>query len=61
MAAYAAWEAKENAEFAAFMAASRDAWEWIMVSYCLRHGEAGDVTAVGVNDAPLKITHVVYL
>ena len=47
MAAYAAWEAKENAEFAAFMAASRDAWEWIMVSYCLRHGEAGDVTHVG--------------
>ena len=47
MDAYTAWEAKENAEFAAFMAASREAWEWIMVSYCLRHGEAGDVTHVG--------------
>ena len=47
MDAYTAWEAKENAEFAAFMAASRDAWEWILVSYCLRHGETGDVTHVG--------------
>ena len=47
MDAYAAWEAKENSEFAAFMAASREAWEWILVSYCLRHGEAGDVTHVG--------------
>jgi hypothetical protein len=37
-AAYAAWELKENTEFAAFMAASREAWEWIMVSYCLKHG-----------------------
>ena len=47
MEAYAAWEAKENAEFAAFMAASREAWEWILVSYCLKHGEAGDVTSAG--------------
>jgi hypothetical protein len=46
-AQYAAWEAKENAEFAAFMAASRRAWMAIQVSYCLKHGQAGDVTQVG--------------
>ena len=36
--AYAEWEEKENNEFAAFMAASREAFEWIKVSYCLKHG-----------------------
>ena len=46
-AAYAVWEAAENQIVADHIAASREAWEWIQVSYCLRHGEAGDVTAVG--------------
>ena len=46
-AEYAAWEEKENSEFAAFMAASREAWMAIQVSYCLKHGEAGDVTSAG--------------
>ena len=47
MERYAAWEDKENAAFAKFMAESREAWEWILVSYCLRHGEEGDVTSAG--------------
>jgi hypothetical protein len=46
-AQYAAWEEKENSEFAAFMAASREAWMAIQVSYCLKHGQAGDITQVG--------------
>ena len=46
-AEYAAWEEKENSEFAAFMAASREAWMAIQVSYCLKHGQAGDITQVG--------------
>ena len=47
MIAYTAWETRENQIVADHIAASREAWEWIQVSYCLRHGQAGDVTQVG--------------
>ena len=41
------WEAAENKIVADHIAASQEAWEWIKVSYCLKHGENGDVTNVG--------------
>ena len=47
MIRYTAWETRENQIVADHIAASREAWEWIQVSYCLRHGQAGDVTQIG--------------
>ena len=47
MIAYGKWEAAENQIVADHIAASREAWTWIQVSYCLKHGQAGDVTQVG--------------
>ena len=47
MIRYTAWETRENQIVADHIAASREAWEWIQVSYCLRHGQAGDITQVG--------------
>ena len=44
---YAKWEAGENKIVADHIAASREAWTWIQVSYCLKHGQAGDITQVG--------------
>ena len=44
---YADWEAFENADFARFMAESREAFHWIKASYCLKHGTENDVTSVG--------------
>ena len=47
LAGYLVWEAAENKIVADHIAASQEAWEWIKVSYCLKHGENGDVTNVG--------------
>ena len=47
MEEYAIWEEEENTSFANFMSASREAFEWIKVSYCIKHGESGDVTNIG--------------
>lgn len=47
MADYLLWEAGENQIVADRIADSKEAWEWIKVSYCLKHGQEGDVTSVG--------------
>ena len=47
MELYTEWEANENRIVDDYLAASRDAWEWIKTSYCLKHGQAGDVTLIG--------------
>jgi len=44
---FAAWAADERAAIAQFVADCQEAWEWILVSYCLRHGGEGDVQGAG--------------
>ena len=47
MELYTKWETNENKIVDDFLAASRDAWDWIKASYCLKHGQAGDITLIG--------------
>lgn len=42
---FAAWAANERAELAEFIADCEEAWQWIQVSYCLKHGDEGIVDA----------------
>ena len=47
LAQYEAWAAAETAALEEFVAKCAEAWEWIQVSYCLKHGTEGDVTQTG--------------
>ena len=40
---FARWAADERAAIAQWVADCAEAWEWIQVSYCLRHGAEGEV------------------
>ena len=44
---FAEWEAGEEAAFNQFMEDCKDAWKWIKISYCLKHGDDDDVTHAG--------------
>ena len=44
---FAAWAENERAELAAFVEACKEAWEWIKVSYCLKHGKEDDIVGAG--------------
>ena len=44
---FAAWAQGEREALAAFVAECDEAWQWILESYCLRHGTEGDVTSAG--------------
>ena len=44
---FAAWAADERAAIAQWVADCQEAWEWIQVSYCLRHGADGEVQGAG--------------
>ena len=41
------FEAAEQQTLSQFVDDCKEAWDWILVSYCLKHGEQGDVTQVG--------------
>jgi hypothetical protein len=42
-----AWAAEERSALASFMDECREAWEWIQVSYCLKHGDDSVVSNAG--------------
>ena len=44
---FAEWEAGEEEAFNQFMDDCKDAWKWIKISYCLKHGDDDDVTHAG--------------
>ena len=44
---FAEWEAGEEEAFNQFMEDCKDAWKWIKISYCLKHGDDDDVTHAG--------------
>ena len=46
-AQWEAWEDAEEAAFDKFLADCKDAWKWIKISYCLKHGDEDDVTHAG--------------
>jgi hypothetical protein len=43
---FGAWAKDERAAIAQFVSDCQEAWEWILVSYCIKHGDDG-VTSAG--------------
>lgn len=41
------WAQSERVALAEFVAECEEAWHWILTSYCLKHGEAGDIESAG--------------